>query len=320
MNEVIMNEALQKEKFIPIEFTVNSDMYGVTKCIIDSLERTLKTGKAPCADGSDHHLSHHELEQLRNGATYATFTSTWSLPEPACYLGVLVPDGERLEFPKYSLDAETFKAIKRELRKSDFEYVDNGYNTGIDAKDAYDKLLSGDYENKKKFQAFWTTDAIAKMMVNLAELQPGLKILEPSAGNGALIRAIRAKSPKSKIHAFEIQTRLRGFLDENFDDLVLGDDFLNHSVLNKYDRIIANPPFTKDQDVEHITKMVKHLRSGGILVALSSQSWHTERNNKQKEFKRMLNLMGARTIDLPKGTFKESGTMVATTVIIIKKK
>ena len=55
----------------------------------------------------------------------------------------------------------------------------------------------------------------------------------------------------------------------------MGDDFLNPSewaTAFKYDRIIANPPFTKNQDIDHVMQMWNFLKPGGRIVSIMSNS------------------------------------------------
>lgn len=47
-----------------ITFKVPSELYGVTDCVITDIDRTLKTGYAPCGDGCDYKLTADELQQL----------------------------------------------------------------------------------------------------------------------------------------------------------------------------------------------------------------------------------------------------------------
>ena len=48
-----------------------------------------------------------------------------------------------------------------------------------------------------------------------------------------------------------------------------------------YSKIIANPPFTKNQDIDHLKEMFKVLESGGKLVCITSESWVNGNQKKQ---------------------------------------
>ena len=47
-----------------ITFKVPSELYGVTDCVITDIDRTLKTGYAPCGSGEDYKFTPDELAQL----------------------------------------------------------------------------------------------------------------------------------------------------------------------------------------------------------------------------------------------------------------
>lgn len=47
-----------------ITFKVPSEMYGQTDCVITDIDRTIKTGFAPCGSGEDYKLTQGELMQL----------------------------------------------------------------------------------------------------------------------------------------------------------------------------------------------------------------------------------------------------------------
>jgi 16S rRNA G1207 methylase RsmC len=87
-----------------------------------------------------------------------------------------------------------------------------------------------------------------------------------------------------------------------------------------WDRIIANPPFSKNQDIAHIRKMYNSLKSGGKMVSISSKHWRISSGKKEKEFEKWLKEVKAIVKEIPPGEFKESGTMVETLIIMITKK
>jgi len=97
------------------------------------------------------------------------------------------------------------------------------------------------------------------------------------------------------------------------------DDFLQLESGEVFDRIIANPPFAKNQDIEHINKMYRILKPGGIIVTLASNHWKTSTNARETEFRTWIEYINAEITDLPAGTFKESGTEIATCMLKIKK-
>lgn len=180
-------------------------------------------------------------------------------------------------------------------------------------------ILSGEYTNlKKEFQFFETPTELASRLCDMAEITSDCIVLEPSVGKGRIADEIMKRSP-SKLYCFEINKDMEKYLKDK-PYAVYYEDFLNLSTeYDIPDRIVMNPPFSKQQDIDHVYKAFDCLKPGGILVSIMSIS-HTYRTNKKSElFREFLEQTGAETEFLPQGTFKESGTMANTCVIKIRK-
>lgn len=79
-------------------------------------------------------------------------------------------------------------------------------------------------------------------------LDEGVKnLLEPSAGDGAIIEVVREKLPFIKVTAVEIQPRFSTDLAKFNCDATIT-DFLSMPAMPMYDRIIANPPFSQAEE------------------------------------------------------------------------
>ena len=175
-------------------------------------------------------------------------------------------------------------------------------------------------------QLFPTPAPLAARMVSLAQLAPGATVLEPSAGTGAILAAL----PENvSVTAVEINTELarglrvgqrrllcRDFLECLWDRP--GNYFPKHyHHLGTFDAVIANPPFTKGQDIEHIRHMWQFLKPGGRLVTLASSSWTFNGQKKHAAFREWIEEIDATHEDLPAGTF--DGTGVRATLITARK-
>ncbi len=91
--------------------------------------------------------------------------------------------------------------------------------------------------------------------VTLAEISNRDHILEPSAGTGAILRAIRDTAPEAMCDAVEINSGLVRYLRENFNGVrVQCGDFMEWQSVQYYSRIIMNPPFSHGQDIRHILR------------------------------------------------------------------
>ncbi len=183
-------------------------------------------------------------------------------------------------------------------------------------------ILTGEMTDyKKQFQFFPTPEKIVDQLIELADIQKTDKVLEPSAGNGVILKKVSSVTGSLPFFC-EINDEMRHkYLD---DYLYLQRDFLDlekETVLNcGINKIVANPPFSNQQDVDHVLYMYELLPPGGLLVSVMSNSWTFRENRKSTEFRLFLDQNNAEIIDLDAGAFKESGTMVATCIVKIRKK
>lgn len=229
--------------------------------------------------------------------------------------------GNIVSLPPQSQPLNDYGKLKKALTNAGGIYKRNTFIFASDAQPFIDRLTGGEKVNiKKEFQSFNTPSNMADWLVELACMD-GVKIVcEPSAGQGAIIHAILRAYPHCLIDCFELMpknvTVLRGLKNTT----VLDYNFITTShKIGLYDRIIANPPFSKNQDIEHIRKMYGLLRENGRLVSVASKHWQTSKNKKETDFRNWLDEKSAAIHEIEAGGFKESGTMVSTCVIVIDK-
>lgn len=122
-------------------------------------------------------------------------------------------------------------------------------------------------------QLFPTPAHVAARMVELADVQDWHRVMEPSAGTGAILRALPdALKTGTGVYAVEIDPRLAAGLRSAFDQITITPaDFLTLEPshwLQKFDRILMNPPFANAADVAHILHARRFLAPGGHLVAI----------------------------------------------------
>jgi predicted RNA methylase len=174
-------------------------------------------------------------------------------------------------------------------------------------------------EKKKAFQFFPTPPELATYIVDKALIQPTDLVLEPSAGDGAIIKSVHKQYPTMTVYAYEIQPELQVILKGIPTVKLLGDDFLKAEPCETFDKIVMNPPFAKNQDIAHIQHAFKFLKQGGRLVSICSHHWTFASDKKSKAFREWLNTLVHLTETIEAGTFKESGTMVSSLVLVIDK-
>jgi len=128
---------------------------------------------------------------------------------------------------------------------------------------------------RKKYNFFRTPEEVADRMAYLIDdLGLGAKILEPHAGDGALIRAVVKAYPHFpvNIHFCEIQDELCSAYVESYKKV--GSDFLAFFPTDdeRYNGVIMNPPYKNGIDMAHVDHAWDCIRPGGKVVCLISKA------------------------------------------------
>ena len=172
---------------------------------------------------------------------------------------------------------------------------------------------------------FPTPPAVIEEMMAWAEPDRLLStdlILEPSAGTGALADALRKAGCGDQLRLVEMDPLNAQVLrDKGYQ--VTESNFLQFQPPERYGLIVMNPPFSISGDREayiaHILHAWSLLKPGGRLVAIAP-SGYTYRSNSAR-VRAFLDFVyyNGHFERLPKGAFRDSGTMTDTTLIIINK-
>lgn len=124
----------------------------------------------------------------------------------------------------------------------------------------------------RDYSKYYTQPDTASLLVEMADISEGMLILEPSAGAGAIVNAIRNEWPDNvEIHAVELKPMVvREHLIYAGADITICGDFLKVPLEGaEYDRIIANPPFGNETDLQnHWYKMWGSLKVYGLIVSI----------------------------------------------------
>lgn len=179
-------------------------------------------------------------------------------------------------------------------------------------------ILTGDVVVPQDFGYFPTPPAVVSRLLDLADIEPGMTVLEPSAGKGAIAFAVAAVASGVCVDCVEL-------LDQNVaalaDDMRLGSlqhcDFLTVTPTPIYDRVVMNPPFEKQADIRHVLHALKFLKPGGLLVSVMASSVVFRDNKLTADFRALVNARGGALEALPEGSFKASGTGVNTVIVVI---
>jgi predicted RNA methylase len=180
-------------------------------------------------------------------------------------------------------------------------------------------MLTGSVADPRCGDFFETPTALAGEMVRRADVQRGASVLEPSAGHGRI--ALAAKAAGAHVVCVEKDAgRQAKLIGAGLTVLGTHADFLEVPADNaqRWDCVLMNPPFSREQDIAHVRHAVNFLRPGGRLVAIMSAGMRFRSTKAAQAFRVMLDEMGADVEDLPEGTFKESGTMVRTCMVTLQ--
>lgn len=228
-----------------------------------------------------------------------------------------------LKLPQVQFNKKSYAEAKEWIEEAGGSWKGGkvqGFTFPFDAKRVFAILHDGKRCNlQQDFQFFETPSDVADWLVMLAGgISDTDKILEPSAGRGALIKAIHRANHSALVDCYELMPENKEFLHQMENVRVLGDDFTNGEN-STYSKIIANPPFSSNQDIEHIYIMYKHLKEGGTLASITSAHWEIGQEKKCVDFRRWLSSVKGKVFNISKGEFKDSGTSIETRAIVIKK-
>lgn len=186
----------------------------------------------------------------------------------------------------------------------------------------------------KRYGFFPTPDAAAEQLIEGAKLYresgaPPLLCLEPSAGTGNLARLCArerghhaARLPAALVDCVEIQPALAaGLRQEGIYRKVYACDFLQllPSTTGLYHRVIMNPPFDQERDIDHVMHALDFLRPDGFLCAIMSAGTEFRTTRKSIAFRALMEKMRGTWRDLPPGSFSSVGTNCNTIILRVFK-
>lgn len=171
---------------------------------------------------------------------------------------------------------------------------------------------------------FYRTPAevVERMVAFVGDMSHGV-VLEPSAGDGAIVEKVIEKYPTAKIYVAEIDDKRAEKLRQKFGVNIktIFADFLE-SAPPRPDYVLMNPPFTSQADklayIAHIHKAYGLLSDGGRLVAIAPASLKFRTDTQTANLRELIMERGC-IEDLPAGVFGESGTMVSTVLVSMVK-
>lgn len=229
-------------------------------------------------------------------------------------------DGNKLYLPPEQLDRKLYLQVNKALEamggKWDRKSKCHIFDESVDVEDVFNQVIETGEAIAvfKKIQFFETPDSIIDIMLEHAQIEPGMLVLEPSAGKGAIAKKLMDAG--AAVDACEIHKPFCKILSQL--NIVLREgNFLGYMAIPSYQRIVANPPFAKQQDIDHVSHMVDCLLDGGILVSVLAAGFTFRKNSKVTNLKTKLDRKCQwQTHCLPEGAFKQSGTNVNAILLV----
>ncbi len=195
---------------------------------------------------------------------------------------------------------------------------------GVDAAARIgDVVASGSVVDPKANGCFWTQPEIAALVIRAADIRPEHLVLEPEAGIGNLITSMRAHGHDNEVHVCELLPENQAVLVKLPNVKLVGSNFLTYAPDDAtwYDRIVMNPPFSGQVDIDHVLHALDWLSPvDGVLVSIMAAGVMFRENSKTQHFMKRLAAPGVQATwhDLPDDAFLASGTRVRTVMLRVE--
>ncbi|ABM96997.1 SAM-dependent methyltransferase [Methylibium petroleiphilum] len=235
-------------------------------------------------------------------------------------INLLLLSGDRIQLPEQHL--RHYARIKARIEKAGGSYNAGGYfefPAGLNAGEVLEQLKGGKVVNPRKDQQFFATPPeLALSVIAAAGPLAGKRVLEPSAGDGALADLARAAGAEVvvienwTVNVLKLEAKGYEVMDRDFLTVTPQE-------IGLFDAVVANPPFTRGLDMTHVEHMWKFLKPGGTLTVLTSTAWDDGTQRKQQAFRKFLADNNAAIRRIDPGAFKASGTGVGAMHLVLIK-
>lgn len=171
--------------------------------------------------------------------------------------------------------------------------------------DAAEREASARTDVAKDLQFYWTPEDVVDRLLDFAWIKPGLRVLEPSCGNGRILDGLRDKGCLAlgiEYHPGRAaEARAKGH------KVAVG-NFLEQPPVDEFDAVVMNPPFYGRHYAQHVRHAYKFLRPGGVLAAVLPASARYDHGELSGDWN-----------DLPVASFAAAGTNIPTTMLRMRK-
>lgn len=166
-----------------------------------------------------------------------------------------------------------------------------------------------------KLQFYATPPAAVDHLLRNLSFKPGSTVLEPSAGEGAIMRRIPTDCVITAVEVHPVRAAYCGAICANF--------LTWKGPLDHFDYVLMNPPFSGTHWMDHVRKAFTHLAPKGTLRAILPASAEVNETRAHLEFRAWVDKTKGRYdrpwTSLPPESFASSGTNVQTVILEMTK-
>ena len=214
------------------------------------------------------------------------------------------------------LDRKTYMKINKIIESLGGQWNRNkkGHVFDEDPQAVLDEVVAtGYYEKEQDFGYYPTPRSIVMEIIKKADIREYHDVLEPSAGQGHILDEL---SNYASLTCGELQLRNRDVLIKHGYQPTF-ENFLEYKG-TKFDRIVMNPPFFGQADIDHVNHAYSLLKPEGRLVSIMSNGVTFRSNKKTVQFRELIANKGFYE-NLPEDSFYSSGTRVRTIIVVLNK-
>lgn len=231
--------------------------------------------------------------------------------------------GTHIYLPKVQLDRALYNNVDKVLRDLGGKWVGGSrraHNFDVDAADILAAAIeTGRYVRPADLGFFPTPAVLVNRLLAKARLERGMRVMEPNGGTGNLACPMAAAvGSLDLVTVYELMERnVRQLREAGFRNVTHG-DFLKSTPDRSFSAVCMNPPFSLHQDIDHVLHASRFVREGGTVTSYMSSAWVHSNHKKAVAFTRFLEAVKADVENVDVGSFRESGTEVASTLVHFK--
>lgn len=182
-------------------------------------------------------------------------------------------------------------------------------------------LVSGLYPDDNPESYYYTPTVVVQEILEVLNIPNSdwVNILEPTAGTGHIADELPDSVNLDCVEFTDLNCSLLRKKGYN----VTQGDFLQFVPDKQYHHVVMNPPFNipgkKNVYIDMIYHAFSMLQTNGKLAVIVPQGWTYRKDKKHREFREFIFKYLYSGWNLESGTFKEAGTNISTTVLLLDK-